>query len=470
MLRTSVFLLFAILPANVHAQSGGCGFDSRTLSFRGSAGEQADCLLRKVGIGGVLSAQPVPRGIRNRVGAAFPTTLDTRAALQGLPAATQAALLADVARPVSQTASGAKARYFVIHDTSSPYLRNNPFPANLESDPGSNNLKVYMGANAVAHLFINRRGEVAFGHDFSVPWRATRLESRVVGRASRGRFLHIELLQPRRRDPAAGGPNNDRLSPVPGFGEGQYRSLAAAYLVASARAGVWLIPAFHAALDEGISGGHDDPQSVDITQFDEALTALIDRGSGTLGAAPASDPPGFVGRWGSGSIQRAWSQFALRAVHELGQALWAPGFVPLDISTYCPAYRQSDEQGKKVFWAALLSSLAKPESNFNPSVTFTENFNDSRGRPVISRGLLQISFESGNGYGCRLAREEELHDPETNLRCAVRVLNRQVPRAGVIAERRNGRWVGAASYWSPFRRPDRRADVASWVARQPYCA
>ena len=48
-----------------------------------------------------------------------------------------------------------------------------------------------------------------------------------------------------------------------------------AYVMASRRAGTWLIPAFHAAIDEGISDGHDDPQHFSLEAFDMALTSLL---------------------------------------------------------------------------------------------------------------------------------------------------------------------------------------------------
>lgn len=117
-------------------------------------------------------------------------------------------------------------------------------------------------------------GEVLVGHDFSVPWRATKREI-AAGAASRGLFLHVELLQPRRRDPAAAGAANDRLAPVPGISTAQYTKLSLAYVMASRRADVWLIPAFHAAIDEGLTGGHDDPQHFSLEAFDVALGSLL---------------------------------------------------------------------------------------------------------------------------------------------------------------------------------------------------
>jgi len=65
-----------------------------------------------------------------------------------------------------------------------------------------------------------------------------------VGNALKGLFLHVELIQPRRRGP--GRHSNDIAAPNPGFTAAQYRQLALLYTIASVRAGEWLIPAFYA--------------------------------------------------------------------------------------------------------------------------------------------------------------------------------------------------------------------------------
>ncbi len=99
------------------------------------------------------------------------------------------------------------------------------------------------------------------GHELSQPWRATRFERATrFGTDLKGLFLHVELVQPRRSQPGRGR-GNDALAPTPGFSDIQYDRLALIYTIASVRAGRWLIPAFHVAIDSGIRGGHDDPQN-----------------------------------------------------------------------------------------------------------------------------------------------------------------------------------------------------------------
>lgn len=251
---------------------GACAFDTRTMTFRGSADEQVRCLLTPVfplaRLGTPLSE--LPSTLAALVGR--PVSIKPEVALNYF---TAQGLMADsLGAPLSRTSGGLDALYFIIHDTSSPNFRTDPFPSDIDEDRSTNNLGRYRSNQAAAHIFVNRRGEVYVGHDFATPWRATRLESRFVGDAARGRFIHIELIQPRRSDPEL-GQSNDAIAPEPGFSEAQYRRLAQLYVVASVRGGTWLLPGFHAVLDSGIPGGHDDPQNFDLEAFNAALRSVI---------------------------------------------------------------------------------------------------------------------------------------------------------------------------------------------------
>lgn len=248
-----------------------CRFDAATFEFAGTPIEQARCLLRHVEPGG--GADPEQE---------LPPTL---AGLIGQPAIVDQGRLAAVLRhrrialpaatPVSETLDHRRAIYFVIHDTSSPWIGASPFPHDFDRQPRFSDVSQFLGKDAVAHLFNDRLGRVTVGHDLEVGWRATKLE-RTIGEAVRGRFLHVENVQPRREDPS-GPPRNDRIGPTPGFTEAQYRTLALLYVLASSRAGSWLIPAFHANIDRGIPLAHDDPQHFDLTAFDRQLAAWVRR-------------------------------------------------------------------------------------------------------------------------------------------------------------------------------------------------
>jgi hypothetical protein len=268
----SAVLLLAAAGAN-----GACGFDQATLAYAGTAGEQAACLLRPVARYGQVASAParLPAALAEIVGepAGGREALALYLAVkrideQGIGGPLDGALSqandGDVGAPA--------ARYFVIHDTSWPSLGNaRRFP----SDKAAllNKMDNFGGPDAVAHVFVNRRGATLLGRDFSEPWRATKFENDVLGLPGKGLYLHIELMQPRRRDRARKG-SNDAIAPSPGFTSAQYDRLALLYVAASVRGGTWLIPAFHATVDEGIEGAHDDPQNFEVKKFAKAITVL----------------------------------------------------------------------------------------------------------------------------------------------------------------------------------------------------
>jgi hypothetical protein len=165
---------------------------------------------------------------------------------------------------------------------------------------------------------------------------------------------------------------------------------------------------------------------------------------------------------------RNWTLAAHQAIDALAPQMLA--VVPSDIDAFCPGYRTTNTAGRRAFYVSLLAELARYESNFDPSVRYTETFNDNSGQRVISRGLLQLSRESANGYGCSIADAEQLHDPQTNIACAVRILARWVERDGVVAGYQSGAWRGASRYWSPFRDRNKLVDLQAATNRQPFCA
>jgi hypothetical protein len=189
----------------------------------------------------------------------------------GLAETFGASLLSPVSRARDADPFAPAARYFVLHDTSGPNLRR--FPGDLDSHRRINNLARFRCSDGweLAHVVINRPGEVFVGHDFAESWRATKFERATqFGTDLKGLFLHVELLQPRR---GRGG----TIAPTPGFTREQYDRLALVYVVASVRAGEWLIPATHAAIDNDIRNGHDDPQNFEFVEFARSLEALAAR-------------------------------------------------------------------------------------------------------------------------------------------------------------------------------------------------
>lgn len=163
-------------------------------------------------------------------------------------------------------------------------------------------------------------------------------------------------------------------------------------------------------------------------------------------------PQGFKADWNGvkGVPHVEYTDMLVQALDELGADLLA--YTPKDFHSWC-----GNAAKKKEFYVMLFSSLARFESAFKPATSYTENFKDAKGVPVVSRGLLQISKESANGYGCNIKDDKELHDPRTNLRCGVRIAARWIPRDGVIQGKETAGWRGMARYWSPFRKDDRIA-------------
>ena len=262
---------------------GPCDFDPDLLSFAGEPSQQAACLLTPVQRVGRLGPklEKLPAILADRIGRSH-----------DLPARSQLSALLEengledlgttLSRPIAHAHDGdplsRSATYFMIHDTSTPNYRALPWPKNIDSEPKINNLDRYSCANKIerAHVFINRTGAILLSHDLEVPWRATKFETATnFGSALKGLFLHVELIQPRRRDPKYGR-RNDFLAPEPGFTPAQYNALALVYVVASVRAGFWLIPAFHAVVDEYIPDKHDDPQNFELAAFAGSLEKLLE--------------------------------------------------------------------------------------------------------------------------------------------------------------------------------------------------
>jgi hypothetical protein len=152
--------------------------------------------------------------------------------------------------------------------------------------------------------------------------------------------------------------------------------------------------------------------------------------------------------WASANPDGTWTRIAEKAIAASGLAAQ----VPSDAAKFCPHYAKLGAPDRTRLWVALLSAMARPESDFRPDKTYQEDFEDGSGQPVISRGLLQLSHESANGYECSIKKAEELHDPSTNLTCAVRIMDRLVKRDGVIATYEADREArGGGRYWSVLR-------------------
>lgn len=146
---------------------------------------------------------------------------------------------------------------------------------------------------------------------------------------------------------------------------------------------------------------------------------------------------------------KQWTLHVLQTLDTLGKNIL--DVVPADAQTFCPKYSSLSYEQRKDFWAYLMSAMVRYESNFKPEVQYQEDFKDSTGKYVISRGLLQLSIESSKGYQCGISDANELHDPYKNLSCGIRILDRWLDRDGRIAGQVSSSWKGGARYWSVLR-------------------
>lgn len=264
---------------SVFADVEACHFIPQEYSYEGSVIEQARCLWRPVGKGGRIpeSVFPLPAPMESLVGE--PVSIDKAAFRNYLEKhkINEANLGGLLDEPLSYAndgdASTRPTSYFVMHDTSTPDYGKKAIPGNINSPAWKyNQLWRYPD---VAHVFINRLGESVTKVNFNTPFRATKYESKILQDKSKGLFLHVELLQPRKDQPKFYKKNNARIAPSPGFTKTQYARLALVYTAASIRSGKWLVPSFHAVLDFGLYDAHDDPQNFSREQFTAELTKLF---------------------------------------------------------------------------------------------------------------------------------------------------------------------------------------------------
>jgi APA family basic amino acid/polyamine antiporter len=249
-----------------------CPFDTNKMEFAGTPVEQARFLLRPVRRGGDLGRplKKLPEPLENLIGQPVKITREAlRAYLEKHGIAES-----DLGGPITNKL---RAKYFIIHDTSTPNYRTNAFPSDINQTSWRlNNLDIWK-KHPAAHIFVSRTGQSKTFHEFVVPWRATKFESKVLTtNQSRGLFIHIENTLPRRSDPAR-HPGNDAIAPQPGFTEPMLDRLALLYLTASLEHGQWMVPAFHATIDAGLYDAHDDPQNFDLTEWAKRLGVLIEQ-------------------------------------------------------------------------------------------------------------------------------------------------------------------------------------------------
>lgn len=149
-----------------------------------------------------------------------------------------------------------------------------------------------------------------------------------------------------------------------------------------------------------------------------------------------------------------------------------------DIATFCPKFKSLTKEQKLKALGELMVGAAYYESGYKPDTLYREcssacQYSSCTKHPtygycmkgghvldggiVISRGLLQMSLESAQGYGCKLTKPEELNDPIKNLTCANIILARQVER--------RGSFTTASNYWAVLKSSYKKNKIAEISAR-----
>ncbi len=279
------FIISGLLPYWVMAQNKACQFDERTLQFVGKPVDQARCLLRPNKIGGVLSDElrNLPKPLESLIGESVSIKKDKLRAYLKKHSIEEETIGGSLDFPLTKVklpnGDEIQTLYFIIHDTSSPYLKDAIFPDRFNTDKTwkGNDLSIWL-KEPVAHIFINRLGESITTTPFDEAVRkgwGTKFARDFLKLGAKGLQIHIELIQPRRRDSKNPNPENDLIAPFPGFTDQQYERLALLYIAAGMRRGNWLIPAFHSAIDAGIKDAHDDPQNFELKNFADHLNKLL---------------------------------------------------------------------------------------------------------------------------------------------------------------------------------------------------
>jgi len=268
-------------------REGFCKFNSEKRAFDGIPSVQAACLTRMVKQGGHIGGETITAFLRNLIDSSAPPKIDVLEEYLEKLGIEQSEVGGAIPKPIT-------ANYFIIHDTSSPNCSVKgvsaskcptlgEFPPNRDEAGWSVN-KNFDGhpqkaPNRVAHVFNSRVGESITEADFALHLPTTKFETCVDKSAKIGLFIGIENIQPRISVPPIppkGKKVNDLDAPTPGFTSKQYDRLALLYLVASVRRDKWLVPAFHAIVDNQYADGHDDPQHFDMSAFSSALEKHVD--------------------------------------------------------------------------------------------------------------------------------------------------------------------------------------------------
>lgn len=176
----------------------------------------------------------------------------------------------------------------------------------------------------------------------------------------------------------------------------------------------------------------------------------------------------YAAAW-DGKVPDTWTPMLVKILTDHGQLLLKKDIK--DAAKYCPKFNSLNYKDRMQVYVALFSKMSQYESNFKPETKFTEGFKDSKGKYVISRGLLQLSVESANqsAYGCG-ATTTNLHDVKFGLTCGVKIGAHWIVKDGYMGSTLSSGQKGIARYWSVGRSSSgSNAKIAAYLKSLKVC-
>lgn len=171
------------------------------------------------------------------------------------------------------------------------------------------------------------------------------------------------------------------------------------------------------------------------------------------------------------ATNRCWypkyDDYVLELITESSE--FVTGGAPSGILEVCPNYESLVAKQKQDFWVYFIQALAVVESSFDRYSQLQENWFHKDGSPVISEGLLQLSYsDRGRGPGCSFSESRDaklaladrsIFEPKKNLQCGISILKNQLAKNGLF---HNG------SYWNPLRKKAKyNSDVNKCMKKAP---
>ncbi len=164
---------------------------------------------------------------------------------------------------------------------------------------------------------------------------------------------------------------------------------------------------------------------------------------------------------------------------------------PIDAEFFCANYKNLGPNQRMNFWAQLIAAISYRESEWVPTTRMREpkeyvkipgtnktklayNIDHITGQPVVSEGLMQLSYQDSTTYSdwfdCEFSwkkdkgldansSEKTILAPYRNLRCGLRILNHKVKINNQISTPK--------TYWSVLRPVGtNRYSKIPWITKQ----